>query len=168
MSRFPRSSPKATSLRPQPVAELLGRTEAFAALRAGVEQIAALERDLAQLLPDYLATSVEPGFVKDGALTLYAAHSALAARLRHLEPRLVAELQLRGWNIRTLAVKVRPRAAPAPQRPKEARMTPLGAASLRSLSEALPTSPLKAALARMAARHAPGSESSDRNEPEKK
>ncbi|MBV8627911.1 MAG: DUF721 domain-containing protein, partial [Paraburkholderia sp.] len=63
--------------RPQPVAEVLNRTEAFAALRAGVEQIAALERDLSQLLPDYLATSVEPGFIKDGVLALFAAHNAL-------------------------------------------------------------------------------------------
>jgi hypothetical protein len=156
MSRFLRSSPKTFPPRPQPVAEVLGRTDAFAALRAGVEQIAALEHDLAQLLPEYLATSVEPGFIKEGALTLFAAHSALAARLRHLEPRLVAELQQRGWNVRALAVKVRPRAAAAPARPKEARMTPVGAAALRSLSEALPPSPLKAALAQMAARHTPG------------
>jgi hypothetical protein len=155
MSRLSRSNPKASPSRLQPLAEVLGRTDAFAMLRAGVEQIAALERDLAQLLPEYLATSVAPGFVKDGALTVFAAHSALAARLRHLEPRLVAELQQRGWNVRTLAVKVRPRAAAAPQPPKEARMTPVGAAALRSLSEALPPSPLKAALARMVDRHTP-------------
>jgi hypothetical protein len=158
MSRFSRSHPKVSPPRPQPVAEVLGRTDAFAALRAGVEQIAALERDLAQLLPEYLAASVEPGFVKEGALTLFAAHSALAARLRHLEPRLVADLQQRGWNVRMLAVKVRPRVAAAPPRPKEARMTPVGAAALRSLSDALPPSPLKAALAQMAARHAPGTQ----------
>ncbi len=156
MSRFSRSSPPAGPARPQPLAELLGRTDALAALRAGVEQIAALERDLAQLLPDYLAKSVEPGFIKEGALTIFAAHSALAARLRHLEPRLVADLQQRGWNVRTLAVKVRPRAEPPAARPKEARMTPIGAAALRTLSETLPPSPLTAALARIAARHGAG------------
>jgi hypothetical protein len=161
MSRFSRSSPPAGPARPQPLAEVLGRTDAFAALRAGVEQISALERDLAQLLPDYLAASVEPGFVKDGALTLFAAHSALAARLRHLEPRLVAELQQRGWNVRTLAVKVRPKAEARAPRPKEARMTAIGAAALRTLSETLPPSPLTTALARMAARHGAGKSVSD-------
>ncbi|MGN6807908.1 MAG: DciA family protein [Trinickia sp.] len=157
MSRFssrfsPSSKPRAAPV-PRPVAEVLGRTDAFAALRAGVEQTAALERALSELLPAYLATSIEPGFVRDGALTLFAAHSALAARLRHLEPRLIADLQQRGWNIRTLAVKVRPRAAAEPPRPKTARMTPQGAQALQALSETLPPSPLQAALARMAARH---------------
>jgi hypothetical protein len=161
MSRFSRSSPPAAPRRPQPVAEVLGRTDAFSALRAGVEQFAALESILAKLLPDYLATSVEPGLIKDGALTLFAAHSALAARLRHLEPRLVADMQQRGWNVRTLSVKVRPRTAAQPQRPKEACMTPTGAQALRSLSEALPPSQLRTALARMAARHGTGSEGAD-------
>ncbi|MEA3121200.1 MAG: hypothetical protein QOH33_744 [Paraburkholderia sp.] len=161
MSRFSRSSPPAAPRRPQPVAEVLGRTDAFSALRAGVEQFAALESILAKLLPDYLATSVEPGLIKDGALTLFAAHSALAARLRHLEPRLVADMQQRGWNVRTLSVKVRPRTAAQPQRPKEACMTPTGAQALRTLSEALPPSQLRTALARMAARHGTGSEGAD-------
>lgn len=156
MSRFSLFSKQHAARRPQAVAEVLGRTDAFAALRAGVEQIAALERDLSTLLPDYLATSVEPGFVKDGTLTLFAAHSALAARLRHLEPRLLADLQQRGWNVRALAVKVRPRAAAEAPAEKQARMTPAGARALHSLSETLPPSPLQAALARMAARHLPG------------
>lgn len=153
MSRFSPFSKPLRPPRPQPVAEVLGRTEAFAALRAGVAQTAALERDLAALLPEYLASGVEPGFIKDGALTLFAAHSALAARLRHLEPRLLSDLQQRGWNIRSLAVKVRPRVAAEPPPPKAARMTPTGVLALRALSETLPPSPLQAALARMAARH---------------
>jgi hypothetical protein len=153
MSRFSSFSKPFTPLKPQPVSEVLGRTAEFAALRAGVEQVAALERDLAQLLPDYLATSVEPGFVKDGALTLFTAHSALAARLRQLEPSLIAELQQRGWNVRTVAVKVRPQPRKEPAPPKGARMTPAGADALFALSESLEPSPLQAALARMAARH---------------
>lgn len=155
MSRFS-SFPKSAALaRPQPLAEVLGRTDAFAALRAGVEQIAALERELARLLPEYLASGVEPGFVKDGNLTLFAAHSALAARLRHLEPRLLGDLQQRGWNVRTLSIKVRPRTAEESPRGKTARMTPAGAQALQALSETLPASPLQAALARMSARHRP-------------
>ena len=139
--------------RPQPVAEVLNRTDAFAALRAGVEQVAALERDLRQLLPDYLATNVEPGFIKDGVLALFAAHNALAARLRHLEPRLLSDLQQRGWAVQTLKIRVRPQPLKEPPPPKRARMTRVGAEALFELSESLPASPLQAALARMAARH---------------
>ena len=139
--------------RPQPVSEVLKRTDAFAALRAGVEQIASLEKDLRELLPDYLGSSVEPGFIKDGVLALFAAHNALAARLRHLEPRLLSDLQQRGWSVNSLRIRVRPQAVKEPPPVKQARMTPAGADALHALSESLAPSPLQAALARMAARH---------------
>ncbi|MCM2491967.1 DUF721 domain-containing protein [Burkholderia glumae] len=139
--------------RPQVAAEVLKRTDAFAALRAGVEQVASLQRDLRALLPDYLASHVEPGSIKDGGLTLFAAHNALAARLRQVAPRLVADLQARGWHVATLKVRVRPQDAPEPLRIKQARMTPAGAEALRELAQALAPSPLRNALARMADRH---------------
>jgi hypothetical protein len=153
MSRFSSFSKSRPAPVPQPVAEVLRRTDAFAPLRAGVEQIAAMERDLSQLLPDYLAASVEPGFIKDGTLVLFAAHNALAARLRHLEPRLVTELQARGWPLNALRIRVRPQSVKEPPPVKEARMTPVGASALRTLAETLPPSPLQEALAKMAARH---------------
>jgi hypothetical protein len=156
MSRSPSFSrpPKQfDTRRPQPLAEVLKRTDAFAALRAGVEQTAALQRDLQQLLPDYLATSVEPGFIKDGVLALFAAHNALAARLRHLEPRLLSDLQQRGWAVNSLRVRVRPEPVKEAPPVKQARMTPAGAEALQTLSETLAPSPLQAALAKMAARH---------------
>ncbi|WP_322106093.1 DciA family protein [Paraburkholderia sp. J41] len=150
MSRFP---PFSRSRAPQLLTEVLSRTDAFAPLRAGVEQMTAMRRDLDALLPDYLAASVEPGFIKDGKLALFAAHNALAARLRHLEPRLVADLQARGWALDGVRIRIRPQAVKDPAPPKQARMTPAGAAALQALSEHLEPSPLQAALARMAARH---------------
>ncbi|EAY69816.1 hypothetical protein BDAG_02585 [Burkholderia dolosa AU0158] len=153
MNRFSKRFGPLAAHRPQPVSEVLGRTDAFAALRAGVEQVASLQRDLGALLPDYLANHVEPGSIKDGTLTLFAAHNALAARLRQVEPRLLADLQKRGWPVATLRVRVRPKDAPEPPRVKQARMTSAGAAALRELADHLEPSPLQAALARMAARH---------------
>ena len=152
MSRFTPFSRSRGPYAPQPLAEVLSRTDAFAPLRAGVEQIAAIQRDLNALLPDYLAASVEPGFIKDRTLALFAAHNALAARLRHLEPRLVADLQARGWPLDSVRIRVRPQAVKDPAPPKQARMTPAGTAALQALSETLEPSPLQAALARMAAR----------------
>ncbi|MDR5732849.1 DUF721 domain-containing protein [Caballeronia sp. LZ025] len=150
-SRYPprRLDPR----RPQAVADVLGRTEAFRALRAGVEQMAALQRDLTALLPDYLAANIEPGFIKDGVLALFAAHNALAARLRHMEPRLLADLQQRGWAVDSLRIRVRPQAVREAAPPKQARMSAAGASALHELAESLAPSPLQEALARMAARH---------------
>jgi hypothetical protein len=159
MSRFSTNSRQGTRKvdprRPQAVADVLGRTDAFQALRAGVEQVAALQRDLGALLPDYLASNVEPGFIKDGVLALFAAHNALAARLRHLEPRLLSDLQARGWAVNALRVRVRPQAMKEQAPPKQARMSQAGASALQELAEALEPSPLQEALARMASRHRP-------------
>ncbi|GAB7538486.1 DciA family protein [Burkholderia sp. 3C] len=153
MNRPPRYLRSSGFARAQVAADVLKRTDAFAALRAGVEQVASLQRDLRALLPDYLANHVDPGSIKDGTLTLFAAHNALAARLRQVAPRLVADLQARGWNVAALKVRVRPQDAPEPVRIKQARMTPVGADALRDLADTLPPSPLQDALAKMAARH---------------
>ncbi len=115
--------------------------------------MAALQRDLTALLPDYLASNVEPGFIKDGVLALFAAHNALAARLRHIEPRLLADLQQRGWAVDSLKIRVRPQAVRETAPPKQARMSAAGASALHDLAETLAPSPLQEALARMAARH---------------
>ncbi|NIF69967.1 MULTISPECIES: DUF721 domain-containing protein [unclassified Burkholderia] len=154
MNRSSRYAHPSGFARPQVAADVLKRTDAFAALRAGVEQVASLQRDLRALLPEYLANHVDPGSIKDGVLTLFAGHNALAARLRQVAPRLVADLQARGWHVATLKVRVRPQDAPEPVRIKQARMTPAGADALRELADSLPSSPLQSALARMAARHA--------------
>src|ERR1700742_4049331 len=131
MSRFsPISRPppqRFNPRKPQAIADVLGRTDAFQALRAGVDQITALQRDLSSLLPDYLASNVEPGFIKDGVLALFAAHNALAARLRHLEPRLLSDLQQRGWAVNALKIRVRPQSMKEPVPPKQALMTDVGA-----------------------------------------
>jgi hypothetical protein len=108
---------------------------------------------LGQQVVERLGSSVEPGFIKDGVLALFAAHNALAARLRHLEPRLLSDLQQRGWSVNSLRIRVRPQAVKEPPPVKQARMTPAGADALHALSESLAPSPLQAALARMAARH---------------
>jgi hypothetical protein len=157
MSRFSTNSryrpQRLDPRRPQAVADVLDRTDAFRALRAGVEQVAALQRDLTALLPDYLAANVEPGFIKDGVLALFAAHNALAARLRHIEPRLLADLQQRGWAVDSLRIRVRPQAAKEAPQLKQARMSAAGASALHDLAESLAPSPLQEALARMAERH---------------
>ncbi|WP_248320540.1 MULTISPECIES: DUF721 domain-containing protein [unclassified Caballeronia] len=157
MSRFSTNSRSAPGRfdprRPQALADVLDRTDAFRALRAGVEQVAALQRDLTALLPDYLAANVEPGFIKDGVLALFAAHNALAARLRHIEPRLLSDLQQRGWAVDSLKIRVRPQSMKEAPPPKQARMSAAGASALHDLAETLAPSPLQEALARMAARH---------------
>jgi hypothetical protein len=147
------TTPPSRSAAPQTAADVLGRTSAFTALRAGVAQMRALLDDLNGLLPDYLVHRIEPGFIKEGELPLFTAHNALAARLRQIEPRLLAELQARGWPVSSIRVRIRPPAM-APEAPaKQARMSAAGSAALQALTESLEPSPLRQALTQMLARH---------------
>lgn len=152
-SRFSLFSKSADKCSSQPIIEVLNRSDAFASLRGGIEQITAMQRDLACLLPEYLTANVEPGFIKNGILVLFAAHNALAMRLRHLEPRLVFNLQQRGWAVQALRIRVRPQPINTEIPEKQARMTPKGVEALLKLSESLAPSPLQAALTKMAKRH---------------
>jgi hypothetical protein len=58
------------------------------------------------LLPAMMAAHVKPGPVDDEGWTLLAANPAVAAKLRHLEPRLRAALTRAGWNGQAIRIKV--------------------------------------------------------------
>ncbi|CAB3777612.1 hypothetical protein LMG28138_00419 [Pararobbsia alpina] len=117
-----------------------------------MRQVEALENDLVTLLPDYLAPHVSVGAIKGEVLTIFAGHSALAARLRHLERGLVQDLQQRGWPVSGFKVKVRPVMKP-PAVPKQAKVSAAGVECLRTFADGLEASPLRDALERMVARH---------------
>ena len=149
--RFPRAGVrKGPSARA--VGDLLGEADVLAALRAGVRQVTALERDLGSILPEYLAPHVTVGTLKADVLTIFAGHSALAARLRHLERGLVQSLQQRGWPVSTFKVKVK-LAAPRAPVVKQARVSAQGVQCLSSLAGDLEPGVLRDALERMIARH---------------
>ncbi|CCD29432.1 conserved hypothetical protein [Candidatus Glomeribacter gigasporarum BEG34] len=139
----------------QSLTALLERDTAFARLAPGVEQMAQLAADVSRLLPDGLAPHIFAGPVREGTLTLFAAHGALAARLRHLEPHLAQNLQRRGWAIHALRIRIRQRAPVVPPAPKTARISPAGLSCLDQLRRQLAPSPLQMALARFIDRHLP-------------
>jgi len=136
-----------------PVADLLDRSDALGRLRVGVQQATALAQDLSRLLPDYLVPNVETGGIQDGVLTLLTGHGALAARLRHLEPGLVDQLQQRGWPVTKLRIRISPQAVAPAAAPPKAHLSQAALASLNTLCDSLPDSPLLDSLQRMIAHH---------------
>jgi hypothetical protein len=139
-----------------PVSDLLDRSDALGRLRVGVQQATALAQDLARLLPDYLVPNVDTGGIQDGTLTLLTGHGALAARLRHLEPGLVNELQQRGWPVKKLKIRISPQPMPPAAAAPKAQMSPTALASLSALCGALEPSPLQESLQRLIAHHTAG------------
>ncbi|BBO59094.1 DUF721 domain-containing protein [Mycoavidus sp. B2-EB] len=131
------------------VVKLLERNETFAQLRAGIKQIAALEHDLASVLPDYLAPNISVGPIKNGTLSLLTAHNALAARLRHLEPRLLQTLQERGWLVDAIKIRVQSPHTKPIFTAKEAHLSKTGLTCLQDLHQKISPSPLQTAIAQM-------------------
>jgi hypothetical protein len=65
-------------------------------------RFAAIER----LLPPLLLPHVKPGPVDDDGWSLLVANASVAAKLRHLQPRLETALRDQGWQINLIRIKV--------------------------------------------------------------
>jgi hypothetical protein len=128
------------------------RTEpGFARLGEQASRLASLQQDLTRCMPLLALTVVA---LERDTLVVGAAHAAVAARVRQLEPTLVAALGRCGWKIDRIRFKPqwRPVAAPPPRTPK-ASPGPDAIADISALSERIEDPRLKAALRRLATRH---------------
>ena len=74
-------------------------------LRESNERFAAI----ASQLPGELARELRPGPIDDEGWSLLASNAAVAAKLRHLLPRLAEELRSRGWRDLPIRVRLRSR-----------------------------------------------------------
>jgi hypothetical protein len=95
--------------------------------------------------------------LRDGTLTLLAENAALAAKLKQLAARLLASYQKQRSEVTSIRIEVQVReAAPAPAaKPEPKRLSIETIENLERLAGQLEDSPLKAALARLAARQRP-------------
>jgi hypothetical protein len=132
------------------------RTEpGFARLGEQAGRLAALQADLARGVPTLPLTVV--AFERD-TLVVGAAHAAVAAKVRQMEPTILGALARRGWRIQKIRFK--PQWRPEPSRPKRRDQDmpgPEAVAGIEALSEQVEDPRLKAALRRLATRHSPPS-----------
>jgi hypothetical protein len=102
-----------------------------------------------------LARETRVGNIRDGNLTLIAANSAAAAKLRLLGPALSQLLLERRFQVNSVSVRVqpnRPRIGPS-ETQKTVHFSTHALASLRALHRRLAPSPAREALAKMLRRH---------------
>jgi len=106
-------------------------------------------------LPAELAREVRVANIRDGQLTLIAANSAAAAKLKLLGPALSQLLQKRRFQVNSVWVRVQPnRSSAAPSGvQKVVHFSTSALGSLRALHARLAPSPARDALAKMLRRH---------------
>lgn len=91
---------------PLRIEEALARSAPLASLRQRLQESTARLDAVKNLLPAALAAHVTAGPVDAKGWSLLAANTAVAAKLRQLQPRLEAALRQQGWQVSAIRVKV--------------------------------------------------------------
>ena len=114
-----------------------------------VERIAALQQGYLAAVPRELAQSSAVGYETQGTLVLLAASGAVAARLRHLAPRLLLTIQKQFPEVKAIRIEVQLVHSSRPPGKLVRRVGTTGLRSLGELERTLADGPLRAALRRL-------------------
>jgi hypothetical protein len=125
---------------------LLGSTPELKQLVSRALALSALQRHFASVAPAYLAQSCTMLGLQFGTLTVAAANSTVAAKLRQLAPELVVLLQNKGCEVSGIRVKVQVGYVPPQPRVRPRELSGTARNALNNLSDSLNESPLKDAL----------------------
>jgi hypothetical protein len=106
---FPRTQPADAARQvpdPLPIAQALRQHDGLARLGVLIRESNRRMEIIAPALPGALARFVKPGPVDEDGWSLLAANAAVAAKLRHLQPRLEQMLEEQGLRPAKVRVKV--------------------------------------------------------------
>lgn len=135
---------------------LLNSLTDLEAIRVHVARLAALQQAYLAAVPGELSRSSTVGHETQGTLVLLAASGAVAARLRHLAPRLLMTFQRQFPEVKAIRIEVQlvrgNNRRPAPLR----QLGATGVHSLRKLEADLADGPLREAVRRLVRRHSGG------------
>ena len=92
-----------------PLARALDQNASLADLGRRLQQSNARFAAIAADLPEPLRAQVQPGPIDDAGWSLLACNAAVAAKLRHLLPRLSDTLHRQGWAELPIRVHIRNR-----------------------------------------------------------
>jgi hypothetical protein len=132
----------------------LNSSDRLRSLTHAAQQIAELQRILVNTAPAELTQACCVKQLRDGTLTLMAENAAIAAKLKQLAARLLTSYQKQRLEVTSIRIEVQVRDA-APRRAATSKPKSLSIETIENLerlSEELEDSPLKEAVARMAAR----------------
>ena len=132
----------------------LGSGDALSRLQAHAGRLLRLQRQLGELLPDYMAGACKVANLKGEELVIHVDSAGLAVKLRQAVPSLLADFARAGVVLRDIKVKVAVREYRPPPPPSPSRhVSETTRAGLDQLAAGLPDdSPLAKALKRFVKR----------------
>ncbi|MGB7543188.1 MAG: DciA family protein [Burkholderiales bacterium] len=128
----------------------LTQPDGIASLMPQARRLLELRTILATVLPESLSRSCSVANYKQGKIVIFAANSAVAAKLKLMRPALSEQLSKRGVQVTGIEVEVQPPGPKPEVIEKSAKISHDVAERLARLSTQLPDSELKNALIRLA------------------
>jgi len=119
------------------------------ALNREIRQLMALQSVLAEALPENLAASATVASMNAGELILFADNGAVAAKLRQMTTRILTSLRQQGYEITGIRLRVQVSIRDNPLPRKQISLSVEARNVINSLTDRLPSSPLKLALNRL-------------------
>ncbi len=141
------------NMHPKNPCAFLNQPDGIASLMPQARRLIELRGILSAVLPPSLARSCSIANYKRGKVVIFAASSAVAAKLKLMRPTLVEQLSQRGVEVTGLEVRVQALDHERQVFEKYSKMSVEAAAKVAELCEQLPDSELKSALGRIARRH---------------
>ena len=138
----------------QKIGDVIARSGGLEALARHARRLSDLQLLLLEATPSELAAATRVTDLKAGTLVVLADNPAVAAKLRQLAPRLLKHVQKQQPEITGIRVGVQVKTHKIKGEDDVTRpsLPPEAIQDLAGLAEALPPSPLKAALGRMLSR----------------
>jgi hypothetical protein len=126
--------------------------DGISSLLPQTQRLLEIRQVFAKLLPGNLRRSSVIANFKQGKIVLFAANSAVAAKLKLLAPTLQDDLVKSGYQVTAMEVQVQPAEPAAKPSEKRANLTREAGRHLAELSSQLPDSKLKSIVDSMAKR----------------
>jgi len=128
----------------------LVQADGINSLMPQAKRLLELRQVLLEILPKQLANFATVANYRQGKIVIFAANSAIAAKLKLLGPVLMDRFTTRGLQVTALDIEVQPGPGTASTRPKEAVLTDTARQALAGLASQLAESKLKSTISAMA------------------
>lgn len=140
------------------IGDLIATSGSLRTLARDAQRLKTIEHVLFEAVPPELAAASRVSNLKAGTLIVSTENSAIAAKLRQMAPRLLLHFKKSGIEITGIHVdvQVKTHKIKAEDDVTGRALPPEAIQEISRLSQRLPASPLKVALARLASRRAAG------------
>jgi hypothetical protein len=132
------------------ISEILEADDTLGKLAAASRRVQQLQRIYLEAVPAAFSRVSRIGWARAGVVSVIASNGAVAAKLRHLTPRILEAFRRHGIEFNSMRIEVQVDAGrPAALRSASPQLPPAALAAIDAPQQSTPPTPLRAALRRL-------------------